>query len=260
VTPPRTWLYHGFGTRTADQDPHGMFVPVETFAQQLQHLLDSGWRPVDLDGWLAALDGRPTPARSFLLTMDDGYLSVLEDAAPLLARHGVPAVLFALAERVGGTSDWMPQMPSEPLLTADQLRALARHGVEIGLHGADHAPLRDRSPDELHRQTTAAADRLHQVVGYPPRAFAYPWGVHDRAAVRAVADAGLAAGFSIRGRNVDDGGTDRRFAAQRFDVNPTDTLRSFRLKASCVWPAASAAAARAPRLRAAVHRLVGSAR
>lgn len=260
VSAPRVWLYHAFGHRTAEEDPHNMFVPVESFDRQLGHLLASGWTPLDLDGWLAHLAAPRRLPRSFLVTMDDGYVSVLEDAAPVLARHGVPAVLFALAERLGGTSDWMPEMPAEPLLTAAQLRELARYGVEVGVHGGDHTLLRGCPPAELARQTRGAADRLEEVLGYRPRAFAYPWGVHDRAAVRAVADAGFLAGFSISGRCVDGGGADRRHAAARWDVNSTDTDLSFRLKASSWWPLAAAAAARAPRVRSAVHRLVGSAR
>ena len=66
--------------------------------------------------------------------------------------------------------------------------------------------------------------------------------------------AGYATGFSVRG------GPDRRYAAHRYDINATDTARSFAFKSSRLWPAAAAAAARTPTLRAAAHRLIGSAR
>jgi peptidoglycan/xylan/chitin deacetylase (PgdA/CDA1 family) len=258
VSAPRVWLYHAFGERSAEQDPHNLFVPLDAFRDQVRHLLTTGWRPLDLDGWLAHLDGRSVARKSFLLTVDDGYVSVL-DAAAVLRELSVPSVLFVLAERLSGRSDWMPRMPDEPLLAAEDLCLLADGGMEIGAHGGDHTLLRNLDDGQLQRHTDDAAAVLQQVLGSRPRAFAYPEGVHDRAAVAAVARAGFSTAFSVHGRNV-DGGTDRRFAVRRFDVNSTDTPRSFRLKASPWWPAAATVAARTPRLRATAHRVIGSAR
>src|SRR4051812_6898891 len=122
MTAPRVWLYHAFDRRTPAQDPENLFVDPDVFSRQLGHLAATGWAPLDLDGWLGWLAGRPTPRRSYLLTIDDGYVSTLEQAAPLLARHRVPAVLFVPPARLGGTSAWMSFMPDEPLLAPDRLR------------------------------------------------------------------------------------------------------------------------------------------
>lgn len=256
---PRVWLYHAFGERVPAEDPHNLFVRTEALDGQLRLLRTRGWSPLDLNGWLAHLDGRRVGRRTFLLTVDDGYPSTLELAAPLLARHRVPAVLFVPPARLGTTSGWMPLMPDEPLMAADQLRELAGYGIEVGTHGHDHALMRDMDPDALRTHTVGAADELADMVGYRPRCFAYPEGVHDAMAVAAVRTAGYATAFSVSGRST-DGGRDRRFAVRRFDVNATDTARSFALKATPWWPAAATAAAAAPGLRAAAHRLVGSAR
>lgn len=40
--------------------------------------------------------GRPVPARSVVLTFDDGFRDNLENAFPVLEKHGVPATIFAV--------------------------------------------------------------------------------------------------------------------------------------------------------------------
>ena len=54
-----------------------------------------GYTPVSLDAVLDHyLRGAPLPPGAVLLTFDDGYRDNLENALPILRRHGYPAVLF----------------------------------------------------------------------------------------------------------------------------------------------------------------------
>lgn len=249
---PLVLMYHGFGTRTAQQDPHNLFVPEEALERQLRSLLRRRYRPLDEPAFLAGLAAGRWPARSFLVTIDDGYVSTLDTAAPVLARLGVPAVLFALPGMLGATSAWMPEMPHEPLLDGDGLRALPGRGISIGLHGMDHRSMAGLDEGELHRQTVVARARLGELTGVEPELFAYPFGDHDEAARRAVAAAGLRAAFAIY-----DSGD--RFAFPRVDVNALDTAVTFGLKTSGRYSALKAALDRAPAVRRLGHSLLGKA-
>jgi len=246
---PRVWLYHGFGTRSPERDPHNLFVGEHMLDAHLRKMRERGWTALDLDGWLS---GRGGP-RSYLVTIDDGYPSVLDLAAPVFARHAVPAVLFVPPGRLGGTSSWMPLMPDEPLMSGDRLRELPAYGIEVGAHGYDHTLMQGLGADALRLHTVGAADALADLTGVRPRSFAYPEGVHDATAVRAVRDAGYRAAFAVKD------GDGSRFAAQRTDVNGTDTERTVGLKSTAWWPVAERLASRTPALRAAAHRLVASA-
>ena len=230
-----------------------MFVTEQAFDAQLRHLRDSGWTPVDLDGYLAWLQGRRVARKSFLLTMDDAYVSTLEVAAPLLKAYDVPAVCYVPAGRIGGFSDWMDDMSHEPLLDWDGLRALADFGIEVGSHSWDHAPMLGMDAAALRRHTVEAAEALADVTGTRPRSFAYPWGIHDSAAIHAVQKAGYANAFAVKA------GQGGRFAGNRVDVNATDTERTFQLKTTPWWPRLVEVADRAPALRRAARRLLGHA-
>jgi len=52
------------------------------------------YTPVRLQDVLAESDGRDLPPRAVLVTFDDGYASVMEWAAPLCGKFGVPAIFF----------------------------------------------------------------------------------------------------------------------------------------------------------------------
>ena len=52
------------------------------------------YTPVRLQDVLLDCDGRRLPPRPILVTFDDGYASIMEWAAPLCGRFGVPAILF----------------------------------------------------------------------------------------------------------------------------------------------------------------------
>ena len=63
----------------------------------------------------------------------------------MLAELGVPATVFVLPGLLGGTSEWMPEMSAEPLMTAEEVLATRASGFELGLHGMDHTALAVRT-------------------------------------------------------------------------------------------------------------------
>lgn len=52
------------------------------------------YTPVRFEDVLAASGGRSLPPRPLLVTFDDGYASMMEWAAPLCRKYGVPAIFF----------------------------------------------------------------------------------------------------------------------------------------------------------------------
>src|SRR5207245_1899585 len=130
--------YHSISSIAGDRvlEPYG--VPPDRFADQLDRLRRDGWSFVDLDRLLEALGGTGSlPERAVLLTFDAAYADLLTAACPILAERGIPAVVFAVTDRIGGSNDWRRNGATElRLLDADGLRKVAEHGVAVGSHGA----------------------------------------------------------------------------------------------------------------------------
>lgn len=249
---PLVLMYHGIADVPAAADPHNLFVPPHAFRAQLETLRGAGFEPLDLDGYLAARSC-PTPRakRQVLLTLDDGYVSMLSDAAPLLEQYDFPALCFISAGLLGDQSHGHPD-PAYDLMDADQVRTLPAHGIEVGVHGWDHLPMTAMSADALHKYTEEARAVLRGLVGSRPAAFAYPYGEHDFFARAAVQDSGYDVGFATH----DGAGP---MALPRVDVNATDTARSFSLKLQRWYPIARRALGTVGPVRGLAHRLVGSA-
>jgi len=68
-------------------------VPPSDFEAALK-FLTRYYTPVCLQDVLDASQGRGLPARPVLVTFDDSYASMMECAAPLCRKHGVPGIFF----------------------------------------------------------------------------------------------------------------------------------------------------------------------
>lgn len=238
---PRVLMYHWFG-EAPGPDPERLFVPEPVFAAQLDHLRRHAWRALSLDEYLAAIDGAPTPRRSFLLTIDDGHESAPRIAAPILSAAGVPSVLFVCPGLLGRRARWADDYPNERLATAEELATLPGLGMELGVHGWDHSRMAGMDDVSLHRHVVKARAELRAATAVRARAFAYPYGTHDSEARRAVAAADYQVGFAVAREH-------GRFAVDRVFVQSTDSLLAFQLKLTTGYRGASRAAGRAWKLR-----------
>jgi GT2 family glycosyltransferase/peptidoglycan/xylan/chitin deacetylase (PgdA/CDA1 family) len=226
--------YHAIADLQGDEVLSEYGVPPSRFALHLESLASHGWRFVSLDRVLGALAGgeRP-PARALLVTFDDAYVDLLDSAYPILARNGVPAVVFAVGDLIGATNEWDRPLGARalPLLDADGLRQLAAHGVTIGAHGATHRPLVNVDSAELGRETEGVADTL-EAIGLPrPTVFAHPHGEWNDTVVAAVHAAGYQAAFAVNAGIA--GRAEHRYALPRIEVFAGDTPRTLRLKLLC---------------------------
>ena len=245
---PLVLMYHGVGDRSPKSDPYHLFVAQDRIRRQLTTLLDHGWTPLPLDAYLSG----DTPPRSVLLTFDDGYRGMVDEGLPLLRELGVPATVFVLTGLIGDRSRWMPKMPAEPLVSAEDIQEMVRSGLDVECHGWDHSSLVAADEETLQRNVTEAARVLGGLTGRRPRAFAYPYGEHDEKARQVVAKAGFAVAFSTHTAA-------GPYAVPRVDVNSTDTDATFWLKTLRGYRVLRRGTGLVPGLRPALHSLLGRA-
>jgi peptidoglycan/xylan/chitin deacetylase (PgdA/CDA1 family) len=175
----RVLMYH----KVNDRPGNPLTVPVSLFDEQLAQLRELGYTVVDLDAVLAHYgNGDPLPPRPVLITFDDGYRDNLENAAPLLGKHGYRAVVFV---PIGYLDDPVP-LPHEqklvsrgllnPTLRWDDLTEVEAVGIRVESHGISHRPLADLELRAASREIVDSKLRLEDRLGRPVRAFAYVKG------------------------------------------------------------------------------------
>ena len=123
------------------------------------------------------------------ITFDDGYFDNCEQALPYLIDESIPCTYFVSTDPVlNGTHfphDVELDCPLRPN-TVDQLRDVARHGIEIGAHTRTHADMgRTSSTETLYDELVTARDDLSDAIEQPIRYFAFPYGQHANLSVEA---------------------------------------------------------------------------
>lgn len=205
-------MYHRISPPPRDAALPDLWVRPADFRAQLTALQRAGWRTVTAAEVAQHLrDREPLPARSFVISIDDGARDGYTNAAPILRALGMRATFYVTPGRVG--RPWQ--------LTWPMLRELHAEGHEIANHSMTHAALTALSDDSLRRQIVRAQELIETKVGLRPITFAYPFGYHDARVRRAVRAAGLRLAFTTAWGAVTD--TAPRMKAPRVRVHASDS-------------------------------------
>ena len=85
-----------------NDDGDGFFpaVPVKVFEQQMAYVART-YRVLTIEDLVDRLVRGDLPRNTLAITFDDGYRDTLTHAAPILARHGLPATVFLATSFIG---------------------------------------------------------------------------------------------------------------------------------------------------------------
>ena len=200
-SPLRVLAYHSLRELSAGPEPARFAVAPAELVRQLRWLTRLGFRfvsPAELVHYFER--GAGVPRRGVLLTFDDAYADLVTAGLPILRRFDAPGAVFAVGGQVGGYNAWDERhgAPLLALCAPEQLRELARHGVEVGSHGQSHAPLDRLGDAELAGELCESAAALEALGLERPRLLAFPYGRAGARERRAAAAAGYRLAFTVR--------------------------------------------------------------
>lgn len=171
-------MYHRVTDIPKALDPLGLAMSPTQFEQQMSYLARKGYVCLTLaDAVRYFRQGKKMPARSFVLTFDDGYQDVLLKACPILEKFGFTATVFLVAGRMGSLSNWRGQDEARAglLLSQAEVRDLSLRGHIIGSHTLSHPSLNSLDElsafEELRNSKALLQDQLGMQVDF----FSYPY-------------------------------------------------------------------------------------
>jgi peptidoglycan/xylan/chitin deacetylase (PgdA/CDA1 family) len=179
-------MYHN--VLPADEANSVWKVSVEEFRRQMDDLRDAGFQTILPDdirrasrgwGWL--------PPKPVVITFDDGYEGVMRHAEPILRDHGFRGICYVIVNRLGADGEPRPVFDSGPLLTTNEVAAMAARGtVAIGVHSLSHR----NDPKRLAAEARVGRYELRKRTGIKSRSYCYPFGMYRQPFMReAVEDA-----------------------------------------------------------------------
>lgn len=138
--------------------PDGITTSPERFDEQLGALRKAGYGTLTVAQFEAFMQGGEVPDKSVLLTFDDGYLDNWVYAQPILAKHGMQAVLF-LVTGWAKEGEPRPQMgagqgvPVVPSHTDCMARVRAGEDTDAFVVRWSEALLMEQAGFEVHSHT-----------------------------------------------------------------------------------------------------------
>lgn len=189
--------YHDFSeTGNATE----MRIKSNVFADQMQQLADSGINVISLSEFEAWKSGqKKLPARNVLITIDDGWRSVYEEAFPILKKHKFP---FA----IGLYTDFIAS--GGKTLTLEMLNEMRQAGMEIACHSTSH-PLpskfkkaRNAGADQyrafLNKEIVESKKELDSRFRINTKTYIYPGGYYLQDMFPTIQEGGMSFAFTVK--------------------------------------------------------------
>jgi len=195
-------LYHKILPVLPKLDNYESTVSVASFERQMMQLYELGYQTIGTAKLLAWMEGKVRlPEKSVVITFDDGHLSVLKHALPVMQKYNFVATVFLTTEFIGNDSTKKVVSSSCGAVTCsdrpsvlsieeygamswDQVRELRDKGFEFGSHTRNHRVIRGLTNTQLEYEVNGAQRDVVENLGELPVSFAYPCGMYDENAIK----------------------------------------------------------------------------
>ena len=234
-------MYHHMIENAAYSGQHTnrMVIDVRQFEEQMDFLVENGWTAISMttfQQWKEKVID--LPAKVVLITFDDGILSTVKYAYPILKERNMPAVSFLITGKIRQEADqWDPKTLQniglkEIKATSDvydyQHHAhyfhLFKKGTTDGLMITEsYEAIMQDLEDGKHQMAKAYEGNTERVIS-----LAYPFGHYNETTLRAVKDSGINYAFTTNPGNVTLG--DPPLELSRQGIAPEHSLADFEAK------------------------------
>jgi peptidoglycan/xylan/chitin deacetylase (PgdA/CDA1 family) len=172
-----------------------------TAAQTLREHLSTAAALGQLLPLTTLLDSEPKRGVAVAITFDDGYATLRDQAADILAEFGAAATAFVNIGEIGDDERRLSNAadgyyPGEQFLDWRDVEALVAAGWQIGSHGIRHLDLVRADATTVKHEVADSKRELEARLGAACDLFAYTWGRSSPAVRAQVRAAGYRYGFA----------------------------------------------------------------
>lgn len=169
-------LYEGEDTSAIDDEDLPYAVSKDSFIQQLDLISQR----------LSGIYDNAEPDK-VVITFDDGHVSNLHIAAPLLKERGLCAYFFI-------TTGFVDSRPG--FMNASEVRELSEcEGMIVGSHGVTHRFFNDMRPEEVRKELSESKVLLEKLTNHPCESMSFPGGRYNMGVLKQMTAAGYVQWF-----------------------------------------------------------------
>ena len=177
-------MYHRFGENKYPTTN----IKMDQFSDHIKELIKTKYNVIKIQDGLNAIQNISlVKDRSVIITIDDAYSSVFNNAWPILKKYGLPFTLFVSTDvidnKTPGYMSW------------EEIRILRDNGVTIGSQTKSHPHMHNLSENQIVKELEFSNSRFVQEIGSKPEIFAYPYGEYNLNVVKKIKINGFKAAF-----------------------------------------------------------------
>lgn len=158
------------------------------FDQQMQYLVSNGYTTFFANELANALITHTAlPAKSVVITLDDGYADSFTYALPILQKYNLKANMMLSTGL----------MENQDMLSWDQVKGLKSSGlIYFTNHTWSHYAISRGSQDKIETEIDTAKAQIQQYTGQVTNMFTYPYGAFNANAIQTLQKKGYIGAFS----------------------------------------------------------------
>lgn len=214
-------MYHSIS-----DDNNSLSVSLTNFEKQMSFLHKSNFKSVNFNSI-----NKKEIKKKFIITFDDGYKNVFDNALPILLKFNFTATVFLVSDLIGQFNKW--DMNKEnffkyELMNLDEIKKWINNGMSIGCHTANHFNLKNLDEFNKKKEIIEPKFFFKDTLSYEVNSFSYPYGLYDDQSSKIVKENYKYAVTTNRSRYAPNKFNEHKIP--RVPVNNKDNLFKFYLK------------------------------
>ncbi len=213
-------MYHHLVPAAEHDGRNRAVISVESFEKQMTYLFTQGYRTITLDDLYLFVTGqKDLPAKSLVITFDDGYLSNYKYAYPILRRYRFRAVQFPITAFIDRSGHWLPRLTWEMMERSADVFEFHSHTHNMHYYVEGRPVLLVEESEKVLEDLKRSRELL------AAWALSYPFGAYNDEIIELTKKAGYRMAFTIKSGHVYPG--DDLFRLRRLGVYPETGMDEF---------------------------------
>lgn len=166
-------MYHSVG-----QSLNSLSVNVNNFEKQMNFMKKNNYKTISFNN-LKNLD---KGSKYFILTFDDGYEDVYDNALPIMKKFGFHSTCYFVTDLIGEYNIWdshLDNFNKLKLMNIEKIRSWLNNGMNIGSHTATHDNLTKIDSFKKKVQIEKPKKFFKDIFSINVDNFSYPFGKYD---------------------------------------------------------------------------------
>jgi len=199
-------------------------ITPQIFRKQMELLSEKGFKAITFKHFAS---NQKLPQKPIIISFDDTYKSVYENAFPIMMDHKFPGVLFVISDYMGKKNNWeaYPIQRKYYHANEDEISEMLENDFEVGSHGKTHQFLPYLSREDIQLELIESKQLLENKFETDVITCCYPYGGYNGHVTMIAKSAGYS--YGMGNLKIILNSTNEHLSLQRRSIYAKDSLSIF---------------------------------